>query len=298
MTPPRPPSLAAFAAALAGIGSFSIMDMVVKRLSLAIGAYPALLWRSAVGLGLAVILYALLRPRWPDASTLKLHVFRGVITSAMAVLFFWGLARVPMAQAVALTFIAPLLSLYLAALLLGETIGPRIVAGSSAALAGVVVIFVGQARGDLGGEALLGSAAILGSALIYAYNIVLMRQQALAAGPVEIAFFQNATVAATLFGAALFAGMPPPPTGHWPELAVAAALALLSMLLLAWAYARAGAAYLSTSEYSSFLWAMALGWLAFGERVSHFTLAGALLIVAGCVIAARTAPHPVLEASA
>jgi hypothetical protein len=32
--------------------------------------------------------------------------------------------------------------------------------------------------------------------------------------------------------------------------------------------------------------------------VSPFTLAGAVLIVAGCIVAARTAPHPVLEASA
>ena len=71
-------------------------------------------------------------------------------------------------------------------------------------------------------------------------------------------------------------------------------------MLLGWAYARAGAAYLSSTEYSSFLWAMLLGWLAFGEHVSPFTLAGAALIVAGCFIAARTRSidHPVLEASA
>jgi S-adenosylmethionine uptake transporter len=71
------------------------------------------------------------------------------------------------------------------------------------------------------------------------------------------------------------------------------------MLLLAWAYARAGAAYLSTTEYSSFLWAILLGWLAFGERVSPFTVGGAALIVTGCIIAARAAvEHPALEATA
>ena len=36
----------------------------------------------------------------------------------MAILFFWGLARVPLAQGVALAFVAPLIALYLAALLL------------------------------------------------------------------------------------------------------------------------------------------------------------------------------------
>ena len=291
--------LNAYAAAIAGIAFFSVMDMVMKGLTLAIGTYPTMLWRSLIGVALAGALFAYHRPPWPDAATLRLHVFRGTVTTAMALLFFWGLARVPMAQAVALTLIAPLIALFLAAMLLHEPIGRRTLAGSLAAFVGVVVIFIGQARSDLGSEALLGSAAILGSAGIYAYNIVLMRRQALAAPPVEIALFQNVTVAVVLLLGLPFVAPPALPAGHVPELLLAAGLALASMLLLAWAYARAGAAYLSSTEYSSFLWAIVLGWLAFGERVSPFTLAGAALIVTGCIVAARAAvEHPALEATA
>ncbi len=298
MSRPSAP-LNAYAAAIAGIAFFSVMDMVMKGLTLAIGTYPTMMWRALLGVVLAGALFLYHRTALPNAPTLRLHVFRGVITTAMAILFFWGLARVPMAQAVALTFIAPLIALFLAALLLREPIGRRTIIGSLAALAGVVVIFIGQAQSDLGPEALLGSAAILCSAAIYAYNIVLMRQQALAARPVEIAFFQNVTVAGVLLLAMPLAGVPPLPTGHVQELIIAAFLAMASQLLLAWAYARAGAAYLSTTEYSSFLWAIVLGWLAFGERVSPFTLGGATLIVAGCLIAARAkVEHPALEATA
>ena len=50
---------------------------------------------------------------------------RGVIVTVMAVLFFWGIGRVPLAQAIALTFIAPLIALLLAAVFLGERIGRR-----------------------------------------------------------------------------------------------------------------------------------------------------------------------------
>jgi S-adenosylmethionine uptake transporter len=294
------PPLNAYAAAIAGIAFFSVMDMVMKGLSLAIGTYATMLWRSLAGVGLAGALFAWHRPAWPDAATLRLHLRRGAITTAMALLFFWGLARVPMAQAVALTFIAPLIALFLAALLLKEPIGRYTLVGSLAATAGVGIIFIGQAKANVGPDALAGSAALLCSATIYAYNIVLMRQQALAARPVEIAFFQNATVAVLLFAAVPFAGLPPFPTGQVPMLLIAALLALASMLLLAWAYARAGAAYLSTTEYSSFLWAMLLGWLAFGEHVSPFTLGGAALIVAGCIVAARAHPaeHVALEAEA
>ena len=296
MTTPR--VFPAYLAAIAGIGFFSIMDMVVKALTLSAGVFATLLFRSLVGVSLSGLLFAAKPSPLPDRSTLRLHVVRGVATAAMAVMFFWGLARVPMAQAVALSFIAPLIALVLAALVLHEPLGRRTVAGSLLAFAGVLVIFVGQARGDLGREATLGSVAILCSAVIYAWNIILMRQQALVARPVEIAFFQNLVVSMALLSAVPFLGVPQLPAGQWPNVILAALLALASLLLLAWAYARAGAAYLSTTEYSSFLWAMALGWLCFGETVSLFTLAGAGLILVACWIAARSEDRPALEASA
>lgn len=59
-------------------------------------------------------------------------------------------------------------------------------------------------------------------------------------------------------------------------------------MLFAWAYARAEASYLAVTEYSGFLWAAACGWIVFDERVSLYTLAGAAMIVGGCVIAARS----------
>ena len=288
----------AFAVAVAGIAFFSIMDMVMKGLTLAIGAYPTLLWRSLAGILLATPFYLFRRKGWPSRAALRLHFIRGTIMIPMSFLFFWGLARVPMAQAVALTFIAPLIALFLAALILKEPIGRRTLAGSLAAFAGVVVIFIGQSQADLGAEALSGSAAILASATIYAFNIIVMRAQALEADPAEIAFFQTLIVGSVLFAFAAVGGLPPFPHGEVGNLLLAAALALVSMWLLAWAYARAGAAYLSATEYTSFLWAMLLGWLAFGETLSLFTLAGAALIVSGCLYAARGAKHPVLESAA
>jgi S-adenosylmethionine uptake transporter len=290
----------AYAAAVAGIALFSIMDMVMKGLTLALGTFPTLMWRSLIGIGLASIPYLATRNPWPRGTALKLHLLRGTMMVPMAILFFWGLARVPMAQAVALTFIAPLIALVLAALILKEPIGKRTVGGSLAAFAGVVIIFIGQAQADLGRAALLGSFAILCSAVIYAFNIIVMRRQAQNAGPIEIAFFQNLVIGAVLLVSVAVQGVPPLPTGHWGELLLAACLAMGSLMILGWSYARAGAAYLSTTEYSAFLWAMLLGWLRFGEHVSLFTLAGAGLIVAGCIVAARTrqGEHPALEATA
>ncbi len=296
---PRPTPLNAFLVGTLGIATFSGMDAVMKGLVLALGIYATMLWRMLAGVAMAGALFAA-KPNWPNSTTMRIHLYRGALTTVMAMLFFWGLAHVPLAQAIALAFIAPLIALFLAAGFLGETIGRRTIAASLIAFAGVILIFLGQAQADLGRDALLGSIAILASAVCYAVNIILMRQQALVAKPVEIAFFQNLIVAALLIAAwPLFGGADFPPAGQIPFVLLASFLSTASLLLLSWAYARAEASYLAATEYTSFLWAMLFGWLVFAETVSLYTLAGAALIVAGCFLAARNPQEcsPALEAA-
>ncbi len=289
----------AFAVATGGIAIFSCMDAVMKGLSLEIGAFNALFWRSLAGTVLAGVLYLGRRPAWPARRVLRLHVLRGGVGAVMALLFFWGLARVPMAQAVALTFIAPLIAIFFAGILLHEPVTRRAVGGSLLATAGVVVILAGQARADLGPEALLGSGAIIVSAICYAYNIILMRRQSLVADANEAAFYQSLSVAAFLALAAPFLAEVPEGR-HVPMLLLAALLGVTSLLALSWAYARAEAYYLAPVEYTAFIWASLLGYLVFAEAVVPLTVAGAAMIGAACVYAARHRPLPManLEAAA
>lgn len=277
----------AFAVALGAVALLSLMDAVMKHLVIAIGIVAVSIWRSLANLGLSAALYLPRRLPWPDRRTLTIHVARGVLGTVMAFLFFWGIGRVPLAEAIALTFIAPLIALVLASAFLKEEIGPRSIAGSAVAFAGVLVIMFGQAHAQLGPQVLLGSAAIIGSALCYAGNIVIMRAQALAARPLEINFFQALTVMACWAVAIPVAGMPAAAGWQWTWIAVAAILSTAGSLLYSWAYARGEASYLSVAEYSAFIWASALGWLIFHERVSLTTVAGALLIVGGCLVTAR-----------
>jgi len=277
----------AFAVALAAVAVLSMMDAVMKHLVLAIGIVAVSAWRAAANMTIATMLYFPSRGAWPDRSRLKIHVARSVIITIMAFLFFWGIARVPLAQAIAVTFIAPLIALLLAALTLHEKIGPRSFGGSLVAFAGVLVIVVGQARAQAGPDVLVGTAAIIGSALCYAVNIVLMRHQALAAKPLEINFFQCLTILILWIAALPFVGLPAWPGEQWLWVGVAATMSTTGTLLFAWAYARGEASYLAATEYSGFLWAALCGWLVFQERLSLYTLAGAALIVGGCFIAAR-----------
>jgi len=276
----------AFAVAGAGIATYSAMDVVMKGLALELGAYNAMLWRSMISVLLAGILFLWRRPAWPNRAVLRLHVWRGFIISIMAFLFFWGLKYLPVAEAIGLSFIAPLMALYLAKVLLHEQIGKQAVMASMIGLVGAVVIIAGRLGGDYTEEIGRGIAAILVSAVLYAYNLILQRQQALVAGPAEIAFFQNCTVITLYSCLAPFWAVVPSATVI-PALALAAGLGFVSLLMISWAYARATASTLIPVEYSAFIWAALFGWLVFGETVTTATLIGTVLIVIGCLIASR-----------
>jgi S-adenosylmethionine uptake transporter len=265
---------------------------VMKDLSISIGAYNAVLWRNLIGSLLSGLLFVVTRQAWPTAGNLRMHLWRSFVVAIMALSFFWALARLPLAESIGLSFIAPVVALYLAAILLGEKIGREAMIASVAGLAGVAVILFGRFSGEYSSEALWGVLAVLFSAVVYAYNLILARQQAQAAGPIEIAFFQNLLVSAVLALAAPWL-LVPVASGELPMLAGAAILAIIALLLLSWAYARAEAQILIPVEYTGFVWAAIFGWLFFSEPVTLTTLFGTALIIVGSLVAARVKPAAV-----
>ena len=126
--------------AACGIALFSVMDAVMKHAAIETGVYTALLLRSIVASVLMTPLWRLSGGRWPSWPLLAIHAKRGVVCAAMASSFFWGLVRMPMAQAIALSFIAPLIALYLAAVVLGEKIRLPAIVASLLGLAGVLTM--------------------------------------------------------------------------------------------------------------------------------------------------------------
>ena len=278
-------------ATLVGIALFSAMDAVMKSASIAIGAYSAYLLRCLIG-------FAVIAPFWwwnnrklPERLVLRIHLIRGVVVAFMGWTFFAALVRLPLAEAIAISFVAPLIALFLAAWLLGEKIQPKAIIAALLGLAGVVIIVGGRiGRERMTDDALTGLLLVGISALLYAWNLVLQRQQALVAGPSEVSTFQNGIVSLVLLVGAPFL-LVLPQGGVWLEIGAGALLAVGAALFLAWAYARAEAQRLVPVEYTGFLWASLFGWLYFRETVGPTTVAGAILIIVGCWIATRRRPE-------
>lgn len=265
----------------------------MKGLAIAMGAYSAMLWRQVIGAGLALGPWLATHDGWPKGAAMRFHIMRGGVGAAMATTWFYGLARMPMAEAVALSFIAPLIALYLSAVMLGETVRRSSVVASLLGLAGVAVLLAARLGQEGGARGLDGVAAIFVSAVLYAWNLILMRQQALVAKPAEVAFFQNAISGSWLWLALPIvlvldpAAFVLPTASQWPLLALGAALTVASLFLLSWAYARAEANVLVPVEYTGFVWLAILGAIFYDEALTLTTVAGAALIVTGCIIAAR-----------
>lgn len=289
MPPPSP--LLPMLAALLGIASFGVMDGLMKVATLALGAYGAMFWRNLAGSLIMLPVWLRRGNGWPSPALLRLHLKRSAVVAVLAVLFFYGLARTPIGEAMALTFISPLIALYLAAWMLGEVVSRRAVIGSVIGLVGVAVIALGKFSGNYTADSIQGLIAILVSAALYAWNLVLQREQSQLACPEEIAFFQTFMIFCLLgLGAWWFA--PPPVLGDWKMLIGSALLSLGSLMLLSWAYSRAEAQVLVPLEYTAFIWAALFGWLVFSEEVTWRTLVGVTLIVAGCLLASRRdEPH-------
>lgn len=279
--------LVPFLAAAGGVAFLSLMDALMKDAALATGAYTATVLRSLFGAALIAPFWLARWRGWPSRAVMKLHIERGVISAFMALSFFFALTRLPLAEAIAISFVAPLVALYFARVLLGEQIRPGAVFASILGFAGTLVIIGGKlGRGDLTPEVLAGLASLFASALLYAYNFVVIRRQSQVAGPVEIATFHSGIGGAVLLLFAPFLATVPQPGTLW-FIAMAGALTVAGAMAIAWAYARAEAQALVPIEYSGFLWASLFGWLFFREAVTVTTIAGTVLIVTGCWIAMR-----------
>ena len=255
-----------FLAALAGVGFLSLMDAFMKEAALASGVYTASLLRSLMAAMMAAPLWltsGFVWPRWP---VMKLHIERGIVSAMMALTFFFALTRLPIAEAIAISFVAPLLALYFARIFLGETIGRGAVLASLLGLAGTLVIISGRlGRSDFDEGVALGIASLLVSALLYAYNFVVIRRQSQVAGPLEVATFHAGIGGLVQLLAAPFFFVLPG-GGELGTIAIAAALTVAGSIAIAWAYARSEAQALVPVEYTGFLLGeRCLAWLFFGK---------------------------------
>jgi len=219
------------------------------------------------------------------------HLWRGLMGVSAMYLMFVSLGLLPLPEAVAIGYAAPLLATILAAMFLGERLRIYRLSAVFAGLVGVVIVLEPRLSvlrgGDVDTLAAVGALSALMGAIFAALAQVFVRKLVSVERPVTIVIYFSlmATVLSLLsipFGWVV-------PTPREAVLLVAAGLlGGLGQVLLTSSYRHAETAVIASFEYVSMLIALAIGYFVFAEVPTMSMLAGAALIVAaGLVIVYR-----------
>lgn len=270
--------------AVAGFAILSCGDAVIKSMA---GAWPvtavAALRFSIGAIGLAALLWrsegsAAFKPQQP-----WLQVARGACLALASLFFFSAIYVMPLADAMAIGFLAPVLTQIFGGVILGETIRRSTWVVSVVALAGVAVILRPN-LGEMGWVAILP----LVSAVFFALMMVANRASAGQGSALSMQVFIAAIASPILVLAAIGARQSGIPAFDfdWPSWDVIARCAVVAVTASTahWlAYigtSKAGASQVAPAIYVQMLVAIILGWWWFGDVPDMLTIVGAAMIIA------------------
>ncbi len=270
------------------------MDAVAKHLAAVL--IPAQIALARFGFQVAFMApLAVGRPLGIARADLWLHGLRGVLLALATTAFFAALAVMPMAEAIAIFFVEPLLLSLLAAVLLKEGIGWRRVVAILVGFAGAMLI-VRPGLDAFGWQATLPLLAALLFALYLVATRVLAQRTDAVALQLTAGLAGTLTMAALLAAGSLagIAALTPvwPGAEAWFWLVVLGLVATVSHLLIVHAFKRASAAVLAPFQYLEIGAAVLWGYVVFGDLPAPLTWLGiAILTASGLYVFHRERRH-------
>jgi len=291
---PRSPAFVGAACASGAVVFFAINDSAIKFLSGDYALHQVVLLRSLFGMGFLLALIAPLTDGRAIFRTrrLGLHLLRGLCVVMANMTFFLGLAAMPLADAVAIFFISPLVITVFSILFLGEIVGPLRWAAIVVGLVGVLIVLrPGTSAFQLASLLPLFAAVCYAALHIMTRKIGTTDSAATMAFYIQIVFLAVCVVIGLLIGDGRFADQSDPSLAFlfrawgWPaitDLALFAGIGFgvaMGGYLISQAYRVAEAGFVAPFEYLAMPLSILLGYLVFEEVPDMLTLIGAALII-------------------
>ncbi|HRV62278.1 DMT family transporter [Albidovulum sp.] len=279
-----------------GMVMFSLTDMSIKFLSGGYALHQIIMIRSLIALTILCGVIMPMQGGWVLMRTRRplMHLARGVCVVAANLFFFASLAAMQLAEAVAISFVSPLLITVFSVIFLRESVGPRRWAAVAVGMAGVIIML------RPGTEAFRYVALLpLAGAVAYAALNTMTRRMGGTEAAITLSFYIHLTflVVSGLMGLSVgdgrFAGTGNasadfllrawiwPSPGDWLILIVIGLTSAVGSVMVSHAYRTCAIALVAPFEYVGMPIAVFWGATVFGEWPDAVAWAGIFLIVGG-----------------
>jgi drug/metabolite transporter (DMT)-like permease len=259
------------------LGGFCLSSLdAVGKMVLTEAGLVLLVWARYAGQVLMSLplSYAFAGPRFWQTSKPATQLGRSVLLLLTSILFFSGIQWLPLAEASAISFTAPLWVALLSGPALGERVARSDWVVAAIGFSGILLIV-------RPGTEIFHPAAILVAAMALVNAIFQLLTRKLTSDHPFTTFFYSGLVGAALSSIALaYVGLPDVLTlSAILALAAAGVLGGLGHLLFVLAFYRASPASLTPFVYLQMIWAIGFGWLIFGQLPDLIALIGMTIIV-------------------
>ena len=210
-----------------------------------------------------------------DKRAFKPNFIRNVIFAFSTFLLYTGMARVPMNDATAITFIAPIIGSVLAVKLLGEKGSKAIFAALVLAIIGVCVI----KQPGFSKASAIGYGALLLCVIMRGYIVILNKRLAGKFNTMTMMFYTNIIMLGV--SALFFWQFKPVPLGAFSIMLLVSLLFFTEVYMVYKAYKYCNALTLQPLDFSRLLFSMCLSSIILGEAVMRNQILGGLIIVGG-----------------
>jgi drug/metabolite transporter (DMT)-like permease len=273
---------------LVAVGALALMDACLKTLS---GHYPpmqvaalrgmttlpvVLIWVGATG-----SFFSLFRVRLP------LHLVRGALGILALSMFTYGVRVLPLSEAYAIFFIAPVLITVFAGLLLRERVGWARWTAIAGGMLGVFIVLRPSGAGTIS----LPGLAVLICAVCYALSAITVRVLGRTDSTQSMVFWLMALVAVGA-GALALPNWRPVQAADWPILLALAGTGSVGQWAVTEAFRLGESSVIAPLEYTALLWGIGLDWVLWNTTPATRALAGAgVVIVSGIYLIRHERVH-------
>ncbi len=259
----------------AAMAAFTINDAVMKLLTAEVPLFQAIAMRgvlTTLGLGLLVASRGE-RFRVPQASRGPVAL-RSVFEFAAAATYIAALARMPLPNVSAIFQALPLAMTLAAAVVLGERVGwRRMLAVGAGGLGVLLIIRPGTAGFDVWSLLALASVATV------VVRDLATRRVGREVPTVTVAFWAAVAVTLGAAGAAAVQGVVAPNGRALVYCLFCGGMMMAGYLTVVTATRTGEVGFVAPFRYTALVWALALGWLVFGDWPDALTLLGAAVVV-------------------